>query len=202
MYRGSKPRIVPLLIAVVVIGLLIAGLVSLGRLIFLPNSSSNQQSKSASQPVLQDEVLKTTADRSVRYTVRGSLVADENFRSYQITISPTERTIVEYKGYLSEVTNTRTFGNNFAAYDEFVHALSNADIGKTRSISDDDMRGVCATNGRLYQFETLAEGKTTRSIWTSTCSGSPGTMTAKISQVHALFVNQIPDFKPMFDKVY
>jgi len=202
MYRGSKPRIVPFLIAIVVIGLLVAGLVSLGRIIFFPNSSNNQQTKTAGQPVLADEVLKTTADRSVRYTVRGSLVADENFRSYQLTISPTSRTIVEYKGYLSEVTSSRTFANNFTAYDEFVHALDKAEISKTRDISNDDMRGVCATNGRLYQFETLADGNPTRSIWTSTCSGSPGTMSAKINQIHMLFVNQIPDFKPMFDKVY
>lgn len=202
MYRGSRPRILPILIAIIVIALIIAGLVSIGRLIFFPGNSTDKQSRGEQQTTLRDEVLNTGNDRSVRYTVRGSLVADEKFRSYQIIVSPSERRITEYQGYLDKVTASRSFGNNQTAYDEFVYALDKTNISETREVKDTDMRGVCATNGRLYVFETFQGSKSTNTIWTSTCSGSPGTMTAKIDQVHALFVNQIPDFAPMFDKVY
>lgn len=204
MYRGSRPRILPIIIAIIVIALIIAGLVSIGRLVLFPSSGSDKEKKEqgTSQSTLKDELLKTDSDRSVRYTVRGSLVADEKFRSYQIIVSPTERRVTEYQGYLDKVTESRNFGNSQTAYDEFVHALDKTDISKTREVKDNDLRGVCATNGRLYVFETFQASKATNTIWTSTCSGSQGTMTAKIDQVHALFVNQIPDFKPMFDKVY
>lgn len=201
MYRGSKPRIVPILIAILIIGLIIAGLVSLGRMILFPSGGTPRED-SVNKPTLQEEVLNTDSDRSVRYTVRGSLIADENFRSYQIIISPTERRVTEYQGYLDKITASRTFDNNQTAYDEFVHALDRAEISVTREVKDEDMRGVCATNGRLYVFETFQGTKATNTIWTSTCSGSPGTMKAKIGQIHALFRNQIPDFQPMFDKVY
>lgn len=203
MYRGSKPRIIPILIAILVIGLIVAGLVSLGRMILFPSDGGTSTGEqSATEPTLEEEVLNTDSDRSVRYTVRGAIIADEKFRSYQIIVSPTERRVTEYQGYLDTITASRTFPNNQTAYDEFVHALANADIAAVREVKDEDMRGVCATNGRLYVFETVSGTRATNTIWTSTCSGSPGTMKAKIGQIHALFTNQIPDFQPMFDKVY
>lgn len=197
MYRGSKPRILPLIIAIVVIALIIAGVVSLARMIFFSSDTTNQNEEQVS---MRDEVLDTTTGRSVRYTVRGSIVADENFSSYQITVSPSARTYVAYSGYLETPTQTRSFANSTKAYEEFVHALDKADIAKTRKVENDDIRGVCATNGRLYVFETLNLNTVTSSVWTSTCSGSKGSMGANISQIHALFANQIPDFEPMFDK--
>lgn len=202
MYRGNKPRIIPILIAILIIGAIIAGLVSLGRMILFPGAGGDTDSQSTTEPTLREEVLNTDSDRSVRYTVRGAIIADENFRSYQIVVSPTERRITEYRGYLDTITASRTFPNNQTAYDEFVHALDKAEISVTRDVKDEDMRGVCATNGRLYVFETFRGNRATNTIWTSTCSGSPGTMKAKPGQIHALFTNQIPDFQPMFDKVY
>ena len=134
--------------------------------------------------------------------MRGPIVADENFRSYQIIVTPTSRVYTEYAGYLDKVITSRTLTNNQQAYEQFIYALDKADIGKTRNLSDSsDLRGVCATGGRAYKFETLDGNTATKTLWTSTCSGSQGTMASNVVQIHALFANQIPDFKPVFDKV-
>lgn len=199
MYRGSSPRIFPLIVIVLVIALVIAAVVSIGRLLFVGNSSDS--SKSAHEGI-SAVVFDTGDSRAVRWTVRGPIVAKENFRSYQITISPTQRTFTTFTGYLDQAVTTRTYDNNRQAYEQFVHALGKADIATMRSASDTDMRGVCATHGLAFMFETMANAKADNSEWTSTCSGSKGTMTAKPAQVQALFVNQIPDFKPLFDQVY
>lgn len=202
MYKGSGPRIFPIIVAIVVIAIVIAALFSVGRMIFLDGGSSESTGDSAEQTInLQEEVLKTNASREVRYTVRGPIVAEENFRSYQITVGPSSRSMITYSGYLDEVLENRTFGNNTRAYEEFVHALDKASISNTREAKDEDIRGVCATQGRAYTFETLNSGKPTYTIWTSTCGGSKGSMAANVSQIHALFSNQIPDFKPVFDSV-
>lgn len=199
MYRGSTPRIVPIIVTIIIVALVIAALVALGRLIFNSGSGS---STTSSTTTLQDAVLNTAGNRSVRWTVRGPIVADENFQSYQITASPTERTYTVFTGYLDAVTSQKTYTNNERAYDEFVHALINAGITNTRSTPSDDLRGVCATGGIAYTFETLTDSQGDQLLWGSTCSQSKGTIAADALKIHALFTNQTPDFKPLFTSVY
>ena len=92
MYRGSGPRIVPLIVAVLVVAFVIAGLVMVGRMIFSGDKQSNGDKKNG--PTLVDSVLNQDESRSVRWTIRGPIVANEKFKSYQITVSPSERTFV------------------------------------------------------------------------------------------------------------
>ena len=200
MYRGSGPRILPLIIIILVVALVIAALVSIGRVIF--TSNSNTSSAPESTDAVLTAVRNTAADRSVRWTVRGPIVADEEFRSYQITISPTGRTYVTYSGYLDQVNDTKTYPNNERAYEEFVYALDKAGIGQTRNIKNTDFRGVCATDGFVYVFDTFSGDNADHTLWTSSCKDSKGSMSAKVPQIHALFANQIPDFNPIFTNTY
>jgi hypothetical protein len=199
MYRGSGPRILPLIIVILVVALVIAALVSIGRVIF---TSGNTSSAPESTDAVLSAVRNTGVDRSVRWTVRGPIVADEDFRSYQITVSPTERTYVTYSGYLDHVNDTKTYPNNERAYEEFVYALDKAGIGQTKNAKDTDFRGVCATDGFAYVFDTLSGNTADHTLWTTSCKGSKGSMAANVAQVHALFVNQIPDFNPLFTGTY
>lgn len=193
MYKGSKPKIIPILIVVVVVALVIAALVSVGRMLF-SGGGGNSSTPSESQQ-LRDDTLNTAEGRSVRFTERGSIVADEDFKSYQIVITPTARTYTTYAGYLDRVVDTKSYPNNSRAYEEFVYALDKADISKLQKTDEGtDIRGVCATNGRLYVFETANSGAATHTLWTSTCSGSKGNMGASVAQIKALFANQVPDF--------
>lgn len=205
MYRGSGPKIFPLIIVVLVIALVIAALVSLGRMIFMGNGPSNKEaedSKQSSEGSVQSSTLDTASNRAVRLTVRGPIIADEKYRTYQITVSPTERRWTVYSGYLGQVIEEKVYTNPAKAYEEFVYALDKANISKVNKSKDEEFRGVCATRGIAFMYETLKDNKTDQSIWTSTCGGSKGTMGASIEQIHALFANQIPDFKRQFSDIY
>lgn len=199
MYRGSGPRILPLIIIILVVALVIAALVSIGRIFFTGSNTSNAPESTES---VLSSVHDTSGVRGVRWTVRGPIVADENFRSYQIQISSSERTLTTYSGYLDQVVETKTYANNNRAYEQFVYALDKAGIGQTRNAKDTDFRGVCATDGFAYVFDTLNGESADHTLWTMSCKGSKGSMGANVAQIHALFVNQIPDFKPQFNNVY
>lgn len=201
MYRGSRPRILPIIIVIIVVALIVATLVTAGRMLF-SGSSSKTDKKVSSSSSIEGALLNEGLDRSVQWTVRGPIVANEKFRSYQITVSPSARTYVIYSGYLDQVTDTKTYDNNAQAYEQFVYALDKTGLTNMRNVPDSDLRGVCATQGLAYKFDTLASGESDHSMWSSTCKDSPGTMTANPLQIQALFVNQTPDFQPLFGKIY
>lgn len=199
MYRGSGPRILPLIIIILVVALVIAALVSIGRIFFTNSNTTN--TPQSTESVLAS-VHDTSGGRGVRWTVRGPIVADEKFRSYRIEISATDRTYTTYSGYLDQVIDTKTYPNNQRAYEQFIYALDKANIGQTRNAKDTDFRGVCATDGFAFIFDTLQGESSDHTLWTTSCKGSKGSMSASVPQVHALFVNQIPDFKPLFTRTY
>lgn len=189
MYKGNSSRFVPIIVVLIVIAVAVAALVSLGKAMFSDTSKTPEAVDTS-----QQSLLSTVADRSVRMTVRGPIVADENFRSYQVIITPSSRTVTTYSGYLDKTLSTNTFGNNVKAYEEFVYALDKADMVKGTQLAAeaDDIRGVCAT-GKVYEFDTLSAGKSTKHLWTSTCKGSRGSFNASVTQVQNLFTEQIPD---------
>ena len=199
MYKGNKPKVVPIIIGVIVVALIIAALVSFGRMIFGGGSTTKTKTTTESDQIRSD-MLDTAIGRAVRFTERGPIIADENFKSYQIVITPTTRTYTTYNGYLDRVVSANTYSNNSRAYEEFVYALDKAYAYKTSNSKEDtsDMRGICATNGRLYVFETVNNDSATHTLWTSTCKGSPGSMGANLAQVKALFTNQVPNFDADF----
>ena len=187
-YRTS--RILPTILTIIVIIIAIAGLVALARLLFGGSGSS-------SAPVVdtsEQNLLDTTADRAVSMTVRGPIVADEDFRSYQVVISPSSRDFKAYTGYLDTITSQQNLPNNTAAYDQFVHALDKANlvVGKPFEGDKNSVLGICAT-GKVYQFDLLNNGNSDEMLWTSTCGGSPGSLKASATQLSQLFLNQIPN---------
>lgn len=184
----------------VIIIVAVVALVALGRALL---SGAGRQDQSAQQvDTGRQDLLSLDSDRSVRMTVRGPIVADEEFHTYTITISPLSRTFTTYRGYGAEVIDQTRLENTTAAYDQFVHALDKADFvkGKPLAGDKDDVRGICAT-GRVYEFDLLEGGGSVRRLWTSTCGGSKGSLDAHIGQVHNLFTQQIPDSKKAIAKL-
>ena len=86
--------------------------------------------------------------------------------------------------------------------EQFTYALVKVNIQASDNKSNDDIRGVCATKGLAYVFETRDGDNTDTNLWTSTCKDSPGTLNADTLKLQALFVNQIPDFKPSFNNIF
>lgn len=198
MYKSSSSRVFPIIIVLIVVAIAIAALVSIGRAIFGGNDNQSQ-----SQVDLGKEALLNTAvERSVRMTVRGPIVADEDFRSYQIAVDSSSRRLTTYAGYLEQTIDSVQLGNNTKAYEEFVYALHNANLmeGKALSGEDDERRGRCAT-GRLYEFEVMQSTSVVKRLWTTTCKGSPGSLRASTNQVRDLFHEQIPEHKTVLKTI-
>lgn len=186
-YRAS--RIIPVALTLVVIAIAIAALVSLARVVFFSSNNDTQVVDTS-----REALLNTSADREVRMTVRGAIVANEAFRSYQIRVSPNSRTLTTYTSYLAKPIDRIALGNNVPAYEEFVHALDKANLANGAELTGDrnDLRGVCAT-GRVYEFQIINAGETVKQLWTSTCKGSRGSLDASVDQLTNLFIAQVPD---------
>jgi len=197
MYRGNASRFIPIILVLIVVAVAIAALVSLGQAIFGGGQSSQTQ-----PDVGHQALISTDANRSVRMTVRGPIVANENFHSYQITLAPATRTMTTYTGYLDQILATKQLDNNINAYEQLVYALDKANMMQGDELTGDknDIRGVCAT-GDVYEFEVLQDNSTVKRLWTSTCKGSPGSFKASVSQVQTLFLNQIPENKTLLKAV-
>lgn len=200
MYRGNGSRIFPVILVLIIIAIAIAALVSVGRAIF--GGDGEQSSQQTQVDTSRDSLLNTSLGHSVRMTVRGPLVADENFRSYQVVVSPDNRSLTTYSGYLERSLETKQLTNNVPAYEEFVHALDKANMAKGEAFTGekDDTRGICAT-GKIYEYEILNAGSVVKRLWTSTCKGSPGSLKASSKQLETLFNEQIPERKALLNKI-
>lgn len=191
--KNSLSRFIPILLVIVIMIVAIAAVIAIGRAL-LGGGSSNDSTNTAVTDEGRTALLTVDTSRSVRLTVRGPIVSNENFRSYRVTISPEERDITTYEGYLEKVIETKKFDNNNRAYEELVHALDKRRMmdGRVLTEEQNDLRGICAS-GQIYQFDTLVNGETVRSLWTSDCDGSKGSATANVSEVINMFLNQIPE---------
>lgn len=189
MYRGGSSRLFPALLIIVVIVVTIIALVAVGRAL-LGGSENDSPETSPARRAL----LTTDADNSIRMTVRGPLVAEEDFRSYQVDISPISRRLTTYSGYQNQQLEERRLGNSTEAYTEFVHALYRADFLREAELSDeqDDTRGACAT-GRLYVFEIMEAQSSIKRLWTSSCRDMTGSFMGEAEEVRTLFLRQVPE---------
>lgn len=195
MNEDGARRVIPIVLVLIVIAVIIAAVVSFAQSIFnsKPATQINQGKES---------LTNTSTDRSVRMTVRGPIVADETFNSYTITATPTSRTMTTYNGYLDRQVDTKQFANNIPAYEQFVYALDRAQMmdGEELTGDADDLRGICAT-GEVYEFTVLRGNTPIKSLWTSTCRGSKGSLKANQPQLQNLFQAQIPEYQKLLAKI-
>lgn len=200
MDRSGLQRVIPIIIAIIVIAGIAWALISLGRAFFGGEGDSSPSPSPVNSG--KQALTTTTADRSVRLSVRGPIVAQENFHSYSISVSPDSRTMTTYEGYLGEQIDTSQLDNNVQAYEQFVNALDRANMMEGTPLTGDanDTAGVCAT-GNLYMFEVLQATNVVRSLWTTTCKGSAGSLKANRQQLQNLFKAQIPDFTKLASKI-
>jgi hypothetical protein len=183
-------RIISIAVVVIIIGAAIFGLIYVGNLLFFSNGNSILTKTDTHQ----SDLLSTTANREVRMNVRGPIVADENFRSYQIQITPNNRNLTIYKGYEDQVIDNESLGNNIPSYKQFVYALDQAKLMNNNELTGaaNNIAGVCAT-GFLYQFTILNNNKQVKQLWTTSCNGVGGSLGINFNPVLNLFIVQIPN---------
>ncbi|MCL2869261.1 hypothetical protein FWF48_00410 [Candidatus Saccharibacteria bacterium] len=179
-------------IVLVLLGLLIVGAI-VGLISTIITSSKNNQTP---ETAIAPSVLTTDLDSTkLDLTVRGPIVARENFRTYTISISSVQRVLTLTKGYQGDVISETTEDNDMAAFKQFAFALDRINAANKRQSTEqpNGLDGVCAT-GQVYEFKIIKNGRTNTSLWTSSCSGSPGTLAVNTQQLYQLFSRQMPDF--------
>ena len=181
-------RIAPILLIIAIAILSIITVVTVVNAFM--NGGNNNQSQQAGDDSSKEEdksvkdLLSVEQNRSVKMAVRGPIVAQENFRSYTVEVSPTYRRLITYKGYLDEVIKEVNLGNNSESYTQFVNALNKANM----------MKGVAfsGATGHLYDFSILKDDNVQKHLWTTTCAGSKGSLLANNKQLQNLFISQVP----------
>lgn len=198
---SRKNRFIPILLIVVIMIIAVVALVSLARAIFFSGGSERNQTVQVRE-VNRQALLEVKGSSRVEMTVRGPIVADEEFNTVTVSVAPNSRQMVAYRGYLDGEIGKINLGNNSKAYSEFVHALDKANLaaGKPFEGEKDDTSGICAT-GRVYEYNIYDGDNRQMRLWTSTCKGSPGSLRASSSQLSDLFIAQIPDAKELLRKV-
>ncbi len=198
MDRSGLQRLVPIVFVLIIIVVAVAALISVGRTIFFGDSPQEPQQSTADERAL----VNTEADRSVRMTVRGPIVASENHHSYTITVTPSKRVMTTYNGYVGDQVDRSERTNNVRAYEEFVYALDREEMmdGTPFEGEQNDTRGICPT-GFLYEFETLKDSETVEKLWITTCNNIDGSLDAKLSQVRKMFQVQIPNYTQLVSAI-
>lgn len=195
-YRTT--RIIPVAFILIIAALAVAALFSMARGIFFPNAVDTNTAK-----VGHDTLISSTADCSVKMVVRGPIVSEEESRSYEITVTPSQRKLVTYQGYIQTVLERVELPNNIPAYEEFVYALDDARMMTAPEFKGDknDLRGVCA-RGYLYVFSISNEGKLVKELWTTSCADERGSLGVKFLPIKNLFNYQIPESKTIINKLW
>lgn len=201
MDRSGLQRIIPVIVVLIVIGIAIWALIALGRAMFSGEGDTGGNGV-VPAPSGKTALLDTTADRSVRMVARGPIVAEENFHSYSMTITPDSRNMTTYVGYVGQTVNSEQLGNNVQAYTQFVNALSRANLMEGTPLTGEanNINGICAT-GYVYEFEVMQGTDSVQKLWTSTCKGSQGSLKANLTQVMSLFRAQIPNYSKLVDQI-
>src|SRR5690606_13468861 len=106
MYR-DRSKLLPIALVAIVAVVAIIAMVSLGRALLNGGDKDEVVDDSANRALLTTEM-----DRSVRMTVRGPIVAEEDFRSYEVEISPIGRRMSIYEGYQKEILDANRLTNS------------------------------------------------------------------------------------------
>jgi hypothetical protein len=196
MDRSGLQRLIPIILVLIIVAVSIAALVSLGRAIFSGGSQT------APVDVGKEALTSTLADRSVKMTVRGPIVATENFHSYTITVTPSMRNMTTYTGYVGSQVDNDQLPNSVKAYEEFTHALDRLNLMDGRTLDDaaNNELGACAS-GTLYEFEVMQGSESIKKLWSTTCKSAQGSLKASASAASRLFQLQIPDYSKLSSKI-
>lgn len=199
MNPNRNSQLLPVILIVVIVVVSVAAIVALARTLLFGGSDSGEQTEDPQR----DALIQTTSDRAVRMTIRGPITADEKFRSYQITVSPSSRVMTTYAGYLDQQIDSVQLANNTRAYEEFVFALNREKMmeGTPLEGAQNDRRGLCP-GGKVIEFETLQNGNPVKLLWTSTCGGNAkGSYKGNANLVSDMFLAQIPQGPDLLKKI-
>jgi len=181
------------LLILMMAAIMIGGVIWVGRS-FFGQHVGNEPEISSGQKLLNEPTDKTVA----RLSVRGPITAEEEHYSIVISVGPTSRSLVIFRGYNGETMENVTLGNSEKSFKDFVAALNRASFMK-ESNNTDGNQGICAV-GQLLQFEMLNNDKSAEKLWSTSCPNLTGNFGGLQSNVIDLFLGQIPTSRSLINK--
>lgn len=184
--------VILLVIMLVFIGLVAWGLLSIARNLFNRTSDGFGSQTTSEQLQESEDVLRTAAVAT--FEVSGPVVANEEHRSYIITVTNAQTDIKLYERYGAKVIEQKSYPNTQEAFDAFMSALANENVTAEKAGATDEAtfieEGSCA-RGRRY----IVEIDSSIRRWTTSCSSKDGNADFSMSRVRSLFQKQIPDYR-------
>ncbi len=183
-------------IAVIIIALFAV----LGVVILVNRNNTTPSGQPTTKTVtLSDSDSSPTA--SISWTQQGRIVGNNQFNSIRVTVTPTYRRLEILNGYQNTVVRSNDYENNQDAYNTFARALDLLKFGRSRTVSNPNVEGVCPFGNRfLYNFN--ANSQQLVNTWSDTCNVSNGTYAGSNAvSTGQLFRNQIPDYSRQTNSV-
>jgi len=144
----------------------------------------------------------TTDDSIVTLIVEGPVEANELHTTLTISVSADSRSIEADQTYQNQPVGVQTYGNNQAAYNDFLQALQYANftkVAKGKTIASE--LGMCPLGNR-YIYELTTDGQASLRLWSDSCGDRAATFDGQASLVSELFERQIPNYDQVADSLF
>jgi hypothetical protein len=133
----------------------------------------------------------TATDTTLRVTIQGPTVADENHVAVRYTISKNSRVVESLKGYKNTVDKSQSLPNSAESYRELLNALSSSRLSRRRDTSA--VFATSCSSGNRYTYELFTGSNKHIDTWTSNCDPKLGTFAGDLSSANQLVRTQFPN---------
>lgn len=166
-------------------------------IVFLFNRDNSPQPAVTQQPAQLVEYA--TKNSSVSQLTVGPVVGEEEQRSINIVVTPSERRLEILSGFGQTVVSTQSFPNTQVAYEAFLSALGGQDFLRSKETPVKDPRSVCPTGNR-FEYMLLNDSQQVSNLWSVSCDRT-GTFNGQGPIIRSLFQAQIPDYSTLVGNV-
>ena len=172
----------------ITVGLIIALII----IIFGGGGGGQQTQTSSGEEKTLNSLYDT--DTQVRTTIQGPINAEPIHEQIRITVNRDNSNFEFIRGYENNVVDSQSFVSNETAFNNFLHALTNAGFGQGDDNEElGDELGACPF-GQRYIFEIIENGKVTSRYWSTDCGNKTGNYLGNTFVTLDLFKAQIPDY--------
>jgi hypothetical protein len=116
--------------------------------------------------------------------------AEENYRWVRYTITPSSRTVEQFKGYKGALEKSQSLSNTPESYKAFLAALTTARFAHSKSVTS-QIETACVQGSR-YVYEFLVSGAKKIDTWATTCSSKNAPFAGDPQGVNQLVKAQFP----------
>ena len=132
--------------------------------------------------------------KPVQFTIRGSIVGDEEHRSIRITVDGSQRKAEVLQGYNDQVIKTQESTNTPQAYEAFVAAINGGGFTSNVNAQGRGDEAQSCPLGRRLNYEVAPGTEDSFRIWSTSCGRNQGTFTGNSNLIQTLFQRQIPEY--------